>query len=220
MTDYSELKRLAEACGNQNWRFLTEKLTEYGIRDDHGYIAFLPVGHPAKYGACAAREAKARFLGAMTPETVLALIAENDRLRQFEEAHMVWLEKTEWVQASAQALELGQHRADVLRSRIDQLKTENTSLHQKLGMAQRDGDACITNRDALRTMLGLVPGQNLHERVETLRKDAERYQWLRDGCGLVEYKAIAGSIGPGMLPSGEKLESAIDAAMGKGALHD
>lgn len=81
MTDNSELKRLAEACGDLNWRFLTEKLTEYGIRDDHGYIAFLPVGHPAKYGACPTREAKARFLGAMTPVAVLALIAENEQLR-------------------------------------------------------------------------------------------------------------------------------------------
>lgn len=48
------------------------------------------------------------------------------------------------------------------------------------------------------------------------RMDAERYRWLRDRCGIVEYKAIAGSIGPGMLPSGEKLEMAIDAVMSKG----
>lgn len=82
MTDYSELKHLAGACGSHNWRFLSEKLTEYGIRDDHGYIAFLPVGHPAKYGACPAREAKARFLGAMTPATVLALIADADQSEQ------------------------------------------------------------------------------------------------------------------------------------------
>lgn len=81
MSDHSELKRLALACGNLNWRFLTEKLTEYGIRDDHGYIAFLPVGHPAKYGACPEREAKARFLGAMTPAVVLGLLAEIEALK-------------------------------------------------------------------------------------------------------------------------------------------
>lgn len=79
MTDYSEIKSLAEACGDLNWRFLTEKLTEYGIRDDHGYIAFLPVGHPAKYGTCPDREVKARFLGAVTPTKVLALIADLER---------------------------------------------------------------------------------------------------------------------------------------------
>lgn len=54
---------------------------------------------------------------------------------------------------------------------------------------------------------------------EALRKDALRYRWLRDGCGVVEYKAIAGSIGPGMLPSGDKLQAAIDAAMAKEAPH-
>lgn len=79
MSDHSELKKAAEACGDLNWRFLTEKLTEYGIRDDHGYIAFLPVGHPAKYGPCPEREAKARFLGAMTPAVVLTMISDLER---------------------------------------------------------------------------------------------------------------------------------------------
>ena len=82
MSDHGELKRLALACGNLNWQFLTVKFTEYGIRDDHGYIAFLPVGHPAKYGACPEREAKARFLGAMTPAVVLGLLAEIERMRE------------------------------------------------------------------------------------------------------------------------------------------
>lgn len=89
MTDHTELKRLAKACGDFNWRFLTEKLTEYGIRDDHGYIAFLPVGHPAKYGACPVREAKAKFLGAMTPGAVLALLTENEALRRNAARYLV-----------------------------------------------------------------------------------------------------------------------------------
>lgn len=55
---------------------------------------------------------------------------------------------------------------------------------------------------------------------DALRKDAERYRWLRDQCGVVEYKAIAGSVGRGMLPSGEKLQAAVDAAMAGEASHD
>lgn len=62
----------------------------------------------------------------------------------------------------------------------DQLKAENLRLHQDLGMWKGDGEACITNRDALRELLGLKPGENLHEAVEALRKDAERYRWLRE----------------------------------------
>ncbi|MBH3361360.1 hypothetical protein [Pseudomonas guariconensis] len=54
---------------------------------------------------------------------------------------------------------------------------------------------------------------------EALRKDAERYRWLRDQCGIVEYKSIAGSVGRGMLPSGEKLQAAVDAAMAREASH-
>lgn len=36
-----------------------------------------------------------------------------------------WLAKTEWVQATSQAHELGMHRADVLRQRIDRLEAEH-----------------------------------------------------------------------------------------------
>ena len=81
MADYSELKRLAEDCGNLNWRFQQENWTEYAIRDDHGYIATMRVGSSKQAGPDPDREAKAKFLGAMTPGAVLALIAENERMK-------------------------------------------------------------------------------------------------------------------------------------------
>jgi len=77
---------------------------------------------------------------------VLALITENERLGRFEKAHSVWLEKTEWVQESVKALELGQHRADVLRSRIDQLCAESAALLDgmtRIMRATRLGDAAF-----------------------------------------------------------------------------
>lgn len=49
--------------------------------------------------------------------------------------------------------------------------------------------------------------------IESLEKDAARYRWLREDCGVVEYKEAFGSIGAGMLPCGDELDSAIDAAM-------
>ena len=64
-----------------------------------------------------------------------------------------------------------------------------------------------------------VLAERRREEADALRNahaDAERYRYLRNRCGLVEYKAITGSIGPGMLPSGAKLDVAIDAAMGRG----
>lgn len=76
-------------------------------------------------------EALQEFLGEKTVEEVaLELLAENDRLGRIEQAFSEWIEKTEWVQESVQALELGRHRADVLRTRIDQFKAENEALRK------------------------------------------------------------------------------------------
>lgn len=53
-----------------------------------------------------------------------AVTAERDRLQQFEAAYNEWHDKTEWVQKTAKAHELGKHRADVLKDRVDQLQAE------------------------------------------------------------------------------------------------
>ena len=42
MTDYTELKRLAEAGGDLNGRAIQENWCEWAIRDDHGYSASMP----------------------------------------------------------------------------------------------------------------------------------------------------------------------------------
>lgn len=76
-------------------------------------------------------------------------------------------------------------------------------------MAERD--RLMTEKDTL-----VAAAQALRDEWRNDQSDAERYRYLRDRCGVVEYKAFAGSIGPGMLPSGEKLDVAVDAVMGKG----
>lgn len=70
----------------------------------------------------------AAFESACKPELILGLIAENKRLESFKTSYMEWSDKTDWVQATAQPLELGKHRADVLRERIEKLKHENAGL--------------------------------------------------------------------------------------------
>jgi hypothetical protein len=79
MNDYSELRKAAEACGPLPWRLIELGVTRSGVRDDHGFIAFMDYGHPAKYGACPDREAKARFIGHATPAAVLSLIEVVDQ---------------------------------------------------------------------------------------------------------------------------------------------
>jgi len=51
-----------------------------------------------------------------------ALRAEVESLRHTKEAFDEWLAKTDWVQKSAAVNELGTHRADVLRDRIEALR--------------------------------------------------------------------------------------------------
>ena len=67
--------------------------------------------------------------------------ALQHELERYKSACNEWLEKSEWVQETAVPKELGMHRADVMKRRVEALQTE----------------------------------------CEKLRKDAERYQWLRDG---------------------------------------
>jgi len=53
--------------------------------------------------------------------------------------------------------------------------------------------------------------------IDALKVEARRYRWLRDECGIVEYRALTRSTNAsGMLPSGDTLDEAIDAAMAGG----
>lgn len=45
-------------------------------------------------------------------------------LEQYRKSWYEWSEKTDWVQETAQAKELGMHRADILRKRIEDLEKE------------------------------------------------------------------------------------------------
>lgn len=58
--------------------------------------------------------------------------AELRRLHIVDQAFQQWIDKTEWVQKSAQSHELGMHLADVMKQRIDQLLNENKQLRADL----------------------------------------------------------------------------------------
>jgi Lar family restriction alleviation protein len=59
-----------------------------------------------------------------------AVTAERDRLQQFEAAYNEWHDKTEWVQKTAEAHDLGKHRADVLKERVDKIQAEVDGLRE------------------------------------------------------------------------------------------
>lgn len=58
----------------------------------------------------------------LTPDMRKQLADELRKLYQVDEAFDIWQEKTEWVQKTAQPGELGMHRADVLKERIEKLE--------------------------------------------------------------------------------------------------
>ncbi|MCF5723902.1 hypothetical protein [Pseudomonas syringae] len=210
MTDYTELKRLAEAFpADLDWDSNSEPFFNgpSGESLGGGPTGFYCVYGPAfeiddeQYdGPTYVESCKVDFAKFMVAarDGVLALIAENERLERKNAS-----------------------QSESIREYQDLIMGGDVSL----GMLKADIRVTTGERDELRAeVAGLKTGYEAYERVnaelkaenEALRKDAERYRYLRDRCGLVEYKAFAGSIGPGMLPSGEALDAAIDAAMGKG----
>lgn len=86
-----------------------------------------------------------------------ATAAELRRLHQHELSNDLWHTKTAWVQESARPEELGMHRADCLRRRIERLHAENIKLWgrfeaeaQAAGRLQRKLNATEEQLDALR----------------------------------------------------------------------
>lgn len=76
---------------------------------------WLPVGH-----------------GDPIDEAAAELRRLDARVKSLEFSFNEWHDKTDWVQDTAQALELGMHRADVLRARIEALDAENKALRARL----------------------------------------------------------------------------------------
>lgn len=50
----------------------------------------------------------------------------------YKSAFDEWIEKTEWVQKTVQPHELGYHRADILRMRIEAIEAEVSHLYRCL----------------------------------------------------------------------------------------
>ncbi|WP_448645359.1 hypothetical protein [Pseudomonas mediterranea] len=167
MTDYTELKRLAEGCRDEVIR-------------SHGWAGMIEDA-----GLLGRDET---FLKECSPDVVLTLIDDLDQARN------------------------GMKYACAMR-----LKKEIERLQSELDKAiefQPIGEACLANRDTLRESLGLKRGENLHEHVEALRKDAERYRWLRDNSESVHQFYLSTPIWfTGVKFSKENVDSTIDAAM-------
>lgn len=63
-------------------------------------------------------------------DVVNRAVDELKRMSTLRQSHNQWIEKTEWVQDTVKAGELGRHRADVLKKRIEDLTAEVERLKQ------------------------------------------------------------------------------------------
>jgi|GEM_PF-3320020 len=186
-----KLREMAKACGNFNWRFLQDKWTEYAIRDDHAYIANMRVGSPKHSGPCPEREAKAKFLGEMTPTTVLALLDEISALQHQVSAGKAreWDINNQYMTARESKIKtMLSNRA--LRAQRDELKAENEVLRKQ-------------NEELPKTIQA-----QLEAFLVEAKRDAERYRWITENadvdCRGHEMGREYGS-----------LDECIDAAMAK-----
>lgn len=192
MSQNDELKRLAEIMV----RDVNGDLSDAEARNFHQHLS--------------------DYEAATTPEKILVLIAENERLR-------VDLKSV---------VRLNNENADLFKAKNDQLKAENERLEVEVKRMTSIAYAAhgafrmetMAERDQLRAeVAGLKTGYETYERVnaelkaevEGLRKGAGRYEWLREArSGYIEVVEWIGPHATGM--TGEDLDSLLDAAMGKG----
>ena len=66
----------------------------------------------------------AKLVGGKIGEFILEQQNAILELEQYRKSWYEWSEKTDWVQETAQVKELGMHRADILRKRIEDLEKE------------------------------------------------------------------------------------------------
>jgi hypothetical protein len=152
MTDYSELKRLAE-------RVIAIKSTQdQPIQQawDEFEAATNPAAVLALITDLVAADSRLHEVAvacATAEQERDQLKTENERLQRFEAAYDEFMAKTDWVQEAVQGYELGMHRADVLHKRC-----RDGAFHQQ------------AQADRIKVLMA---------EVEALRKDAERYRWFR-----------------------------------------
>ena len=73
----------------------------------------------------------AKLAGGKIGEFILEQQKALLELEKYRESWYEWSEKTDWIQETATVKELGMHRADVLRKRIEDLEKEVLTLKLK-----------------------------------------------------------------------------------------
>lgn len=188
MTDYIELKRLAEAANAVTGDVRVEMTLASEAGPNQGEV-----------------NAVTAFMGVAAPATVLALIAENERLN----AECKQLILLECYGGTAQAAINLLAERDQLKAEIEVLRSDIQSWRLSIG-AERNVHKLSLKR--VQDELDRLTGPSFTEELAALRKGAVRYEWLRDKPTFIW-------LIQDWFPSGAvftDVDAAIDAAMGKG----
>ena len=161
MTDYTELKRLAEAAPEGPW---------FGPEYAPGtsYVFDVDLGTLLEYQSIdSEKDDCLRYVAAANPAAVLALIAENDRLQSAART----LERLCYTDNGGELWKppIGKKPDFAL---MDQLKTENEAL--------RESNDKLTRRNGM-----------LEQNVEIMTETHILYTWLRNKCDQPNNDVVA-----------------------------
>lgn len=216
-TEKKDLKALAEACkDHQSLRYMRSHGALY-IRNDSG-IVFDVHQNRSLPELMAQNKDYADFALACTPATVLALLAEIERLattrsrkeRDLEQELEVWRHGPScWICGDT---------GDV-HDITGEWRGECDCLAAQLINANRERDQLKAENEDYKS------GQERYEQIiedlkaesKALRKDAERYRWLRDEEYLHNWAQVHVCDQP---RRAELTDAAIDAAMPRAVSHD
>lgn len=165
------------------------------------------------------------FLGEKTVEEVaLGLLAEIDRLVPFEEAYATACSVRNRLIKEKDQLDqfivANKVASDSFRAERDQLKAENEALRKVISQSAASCGAAVSVECTLEFM-SILPAE-IDSVLAALRKDAERYRWLRQSgqCDWdASFEKLEIRIKTPHFDCGD-INACIDEAMGKEASHD
>lgn len=197
MNDLRDLKAIAEACKeHQPLRFMRSHGALY-IRNDNG-IVFDVHQNRSFPEFMAQNKDYADLVLAANPETILALIAENQRLGLKADS----LEFAKWsCQVNEQAIRAARHETiEDLAEERDQLKAENETLRDDLEQNQYDANAWrngeesvwveVFNSEGDDPFISAISGQITVEQLALIQTEILEYRedYFEKGSGLYVFR--------------------------------
>ncbi|WP_342650877.1 ead/Ea22-like family protein [Pseudomonas sp. REB1044] len=225
--DRDKLRALAQAATGGQW------VTDGEHINQHGHLLYAYVAHKSSgmiaqaFANCRVKtdaecRANAAFIAAANPANILALLAEFETLL---ERAAYWRQRAKsaeghfWNGDCRAAFEEVHRASNYAETPVDQLEVWQVARIESVVVAVL---RTVNAQRQRRRPADFVAWREDQSDLAALRKDAERYRWLRERCGV---DFIFGDYNPWLLAEGVEMEqverdttdSAIDSAIAKDA---